>query len=134
MLFYLSTMFWADFWHAQPVYLPALLNGYQSQAITHPLISEVLFNPAGQDETGHEWVELYNPSASTMSLAGYKLGDATDDGHVDIDDLLAVINAWGVCPAPPAACPADIPSTQGGTGNGLIDIDDLLSVINHWGS
>ena len=73
---YLSTMFWADFWHSQPVYLPTLLNGYQSQDITHPLISEVLFNPAGQDETGREWVEIYNPSASTMSLAGYKIGDA----------------------------------------------------------
>jgi len=74
---YLSSMFWADFWHAQPVYMPTLLNGYQSRAITHPLISEVLFNPAGQDEIGREWIEIYNPSASTLSLAGYKIGDAS---------------------------------------------------------
>ena len=74
---YLSGMFWADFWHAQPTYLPALMNDYQTHAITYPLISEVLFNPAGQDEVGHEWIELYNPTANTVSLAGYKIGDAT---------------------------------------------------------
>jgi hypothetical protein len=46
---------------------------------------------------------------------------------VNIDDLLAVINAWGACPPP---CSADIVPPG---GNGVVDIDDLLAVINNWG-
>ena len=45
----------------------------------------------------------------------------------DIDDLLAVIGAWGACPPPPALCPADIDDS------GAVDIDDLLAVIAGWG-
>jgi hypothetical protein len=55
------------------------------------------------------------------------LGDVVPSCLVDVDDLLAVINAWGPCPAPPAPCPADV------NGDGTVNIDDLLGVINHWG-
>ena len=34
--------------------------------------------------------------------------DINHTGATDVDDLLAVINAWGACPAPPAVCSADI--------------------------
>jgi hypothetical protein len=51
------------------------------------------------------------------------IGDATGNGVVDVDDLLAVILAWGPC-APP--CPADI------DGDGAVDVDDLLLVITNW--
>ena len=54
------------------------------------------------------------------------VGDATCDGQVNIDDLLAVVNAWGRCPPPPALCPADI------NHDGVVNIDELLAVINHW--
>jgi hypothetical protein len=54
-------------------------------------------------------------------------GDITGDGHVDVNDLLAVISTWGPCPAPPSACPADI------VPNGQVDVNDLLLVISHWG-
>jgi hypothetical protein len=56
---------------------------------------------------------------------------AENDGVVNIDDLLAVISAWGPCPAPPAACPANIAS--GGASANAVDIDDLLAVISAWG-
>ena len=52
-----------------------------------------------------------------------KAGDVNSDAVIDVDDLLAVINAWGNCPAP---CDADL------TGNGVVDVDDLLLVINNW--
>ena len=53
------------------------------------------------------------------------------NGVVDVDDLLAVINAWGVCD-PKETCVADIaPPTN---GNGSVDVDDLLAVINGWGA
>jgi predicted outer membrane repeat protein len=57
-------------------------------------------------------------------------GDITGNGVVDVDDLLAVINAWGPC-AQPDNCPADMAPAPG--GNGIVDVDDLLIVINNWG-
>ena len=53
------------------------------------------------------------------------------DGEVNIDDLLAVISAWGPCPAPPALCPANI--VTAGASATVVDIDDLLAVISAWG-
>ena len=50
--------------------------------------------------------------------------DIAPNGSVDIDDLLAVIGAWGPCAAP---CAPDI------VRNGAVDIDDLLAVIAAWG-
>jgi len=41
-------------------------------------------------------------------------GDITGNGVVNVDDLLAVINSWGLC-APP--CPPDIAPPGGGNGN-----------------
>jgi hypothetical protein len=48
---------------------------------------------------------------------------------VDVDDLLAIINAWGAC-VNPNNCPADIAPAG---GNDIVDVDDLLTVINAWG-
>jgi hypothetical protein len=50
-------------------------------------------------------------------------GDADGNGIVNVDDLLAVVNAWGICAAP---CAADL------TDDGDVDVDDLLMVINNW--
>ena len=49
--------------------------------------------------------------------------------RVDVNDLLAVITQWGPCPAPPAACPANIATT----GSSSVDVNDLLAVITTWG-
>ena len=51
------------------------------------------------------------------------VGDIDGDGHVNVDDLLAVINSWGRC----ACCAADLDES------GAVDVDDLLAVINTWG-
>ena len=53
--------------------------------------------------------------------------DVNDDGSVNVLDLVAVILAWGPCPAPPAPCPADI------DGNGVVNSGDLAAVIVNWG-
>lgn len=60
------------------------------------------------------------------------LGDIVGgDNNVNIDDLFAVINSWGACPAPcPPSCPADIAPAG---GNCTVNIDDLFAVINAWG-
>ena len=56
-------------------------------------------------------------------------GDATLDGTVDANDLREVIRAWGLCPAAPATCPADVAPLG---GDGLVNEDDLLAVVMHW--
>lgn len=50
------------------------------------------------------------------------VADVNNDGFVNVDDLLAVIGAWGPC----GACPEDI------DGDGVVDVSDLLAVINNW--
>lgn len=49
--------------------------------------------------------------------------DVTDDGVVDIDDLFAVLAAWGAC----GDCPEDI------NDDGQVDIDDIFEVLAEWG-
>ena len=53
--------------------------------------------------------------------------DVNESGSVNVDDLLTIINGWGACGVPSAACAGDV------TGNGSVDVDDLLAVINAWG-
>jgi hypothetical protein len=53
--------------------------------------------------------------------------DITGDCAVNVDDLVAVILAWGACPAPPATCPADLDN------DGAVEVDDLVLVILNWG-
>jgi hypothetical protein len=55
---------------------------------------------------------------------------APGDGMVDVDDLLAVINAWGPC-SQFSLCSADV--APGPSGNNMVDVDDLIAVINGWG-
>jgi hypothetical protein len=57
--------------------------------------------------------------------------DINGDGVVNVNDLLAVINAWGACPPPSASCPADIAPPP--NGDGVVNVNDLLMVINNWG-
>ncbi|MEM7227704.1 MAG: hypothetical protein AAF432_02710 [Planctomycetota bacterium] len=63
-------------------------------------------------------------------------GDGTiGNGVVNIDDVLGVINTFGMCPPAPESCFCDLaPDNGDGTiGNGVINIDDLLVVINEFG-
>ena len=54
--------------------------------------------------------------------------DINHNGVVNLDDLLAVINAWGSCPTSPNPCPSDVNLDH------HVNIDDLLAVINAWGA
>ena len=85
----------------------------------------------GQDSKGELYVMVNStgvPSGTTGVILRIRraLGDTNMNGVVNVDDLLDVINGWGACPKPPAACVGDL------TGNGEVDVDDLLEVINNW--
>jgi hypothetical protein len=49
--------------------------------------------------------------------------DVTGDDVVNVDDLFAIINAWGPCDD----CAEDI------NADGVVNVDDLFAVINAWG-
>jgi uncharacterized membrane protein len=104
-------------------------------------LRHVLINEYGLDLDGWVLLRAADISADGRTIVGsgnlgswiahigtpVAPGDVTGDGVVNIDDLLAVIAAWGPCPAPPATCAADV------TVDGAVNIDDLLLVISSWG-
>ena len=54
-------------------------------------------------------------------------GDLDGNGVVAIEDFLALLEAWGPCPEPPAQCPADL------NGDGQVELDDILILLANWG-
>ena len=50
--------------------------------------------------------------------------DIDANGAVNVTDLLALLAAWGVCPAP---CLPDI------NGDGVVNVSDLLELLARWG-
>jgi hypothetical protein len=50
-------------------------------------------------------------------------GDLTGDGAVTVEDLLALLAAWGPC----GGCPADL------TGDDAVTVEDLLALLAAWG-
>jgi len=71
---FLRTVFEADWWRANPVFLPVLMRAYAAPPppATNVVVSEVVYNVSNEAE----WIELYNPTAVTVNLGGYCLGDA----------------------------------------------------------
>ena len=57
------------------------------------------------------------------------IADISNNGVVNVNDLLAVINQWGSCPTP---CSADVNAQP--CGDGTVNVNDLLAVINAWGA
>ena len=49
--------------------------------------------------------------------------DVDGSGAVDIDDIFAVLSAWGPCDD----CPEDV------NDDGYVDIDDIFAVLANWG-
>jgi len=57
----------------------------------------------------------------------------TGDNTVNVQDLLAVIGAWGPCENP-NACPTDIAPIGPPLGDDVVNVQDLLAVIGAWGA
>jgi len=116
---------------------------YLRQAVSEGLVEFMVtsLHPAskpgsGGDNNYPDWIFKENvliklgvasPAALSLSVVieppSGVAGDVTGDGSVDVEDLLAVLEAYGRCPC----CPADL------NESGIIDVDDLLTVIGGWG-
>ncbi len=85
------------------------------------------------DELRIEWARGYDtvltgaPADQHLVITAPVPGDLDASGGVGITDLLALLSAWGPCPAPPALCPADL------DGDGIVGITDLLALLANWG-
>jgi hypothetical protein len=65
-----------------------------------------------------------NPSSTPKNVV---TGDLDGDGDVDTVDFLALLQAWGPCPAPPVPCPADLDD------DGEVSVTDFLLLLQNWG-
>jgi hypothetical protein len=81
--------------------------------------------PGFDNNTG--WGRINSAGALIRVMEGQSTpGDVTGDALVNVLDLVAVLQAWGPCPAE-ATCPADLDDS------GVVDVIDLTTVIEFWG-
>lgn len=80
----------------------------------------------GAGHGGFPPVVTYGVIRFLMDHLRHAAGDGNNDGAVDVDDLMLVINHWGPCPPAPAFCPWEL------SGDGAVNVDDLFTVVNHW--
>ncbi|MAT82201.1 MAG: hypothetical protein CMJ29_11235, partial [Phycisphaerae bacterium] len=69
------------------------------------------------------WLDL----GGNIELENCECPDTNGDGLVDVNDILAVIDAWGDC-VPDQDCPADV------DGDDVVNVNDVLLVIGEWGA
>jgi len=73
------------------------------------------------------YVTVFDSRIWRITYSGPGTGDVNGDAVVNVQDLFAIINAWGPCAGGPQKCPADI------NGDGTVNVQELLLVINNWG-
>lgn len=66
---------WAHSRSPHETYFPVVARQHVPES-DHVLISEVMCKQAGSGEELGEWIELYNPTAQSVDVGGWKLGDA----------------------------------------------------------
>jgi len=74
-------------------------------------------DPGNVIEAGVDAIRVINPVCDQPIP-----GDIDENGVVDVDDLLALLGAWGAC----GDCPEDIDDS------GAVDVSDLLTLLSNW--
>lgn len=83
--------------------------------MTHALIiSEIMYDPEGSD-TGHEWIEVFNNSSSSIDLTQYKFFENNTNHSISISQGNVNIspNGYAIIADNPANFIADYPSFTG---------------------
>jgi hypothetical protein len=95
----------------------ALAAGQYTFLIETTAAVDAMVPPNGSGETAYDITARFQ-----------RPGDANIDGAVNVDDVLAVIGAWGACPglSLPSFCTIDM------DGDEAVEVDDLLLVIVNW--
>lgn len=123
---------------------PAFFIGHGMQDVSVPIMQSQRLSNA-LNAIGHPHLFMISPTAghgalgtdiNNQTIAFFRRvlrrpGDVNTDGEVDVSDLLAVIGAWGPCPALPGVCLADV--SPHASGDGAVNVSDLLAVIANWG-
>jgi hypothetical protein len=96
---------------------------------------DLIVGASGSSMGGPGQVQIMRGNPPSASQCPADIAPApSGNGSVDVDDLIAVILAWGPCPGMcPPRCPADIAPIGPPQGNCFVDVDDLIAVILHWG-
>jgi hypothetical protein len=105
--------------------LPASATSYQWRLASSTGVANARIRVVAKD------LRFQNTSAESGSFSIAPgtftvIGDATNDGMVNVDDLIAIVMSYGSCPTPPTSCPADV------THDGQVNVDDLILVIMNW--
>jgi len=96
----------------------------QSLAATHARAAPGVFTDLyGRDRPGDG---AWSAGAVEAAMASDPWADLAGDTAVDLSDLLMMLEAWGDCPRPPGACPADFDH------NGAVGVADLLLLLARW--
>ncbi len=129
-----NEMGWKDTVDAPPGYITRVITRFEGFPGYFPYHCHIL------EHEDHVMMRQFKVlPACTADITGNSSSGSDNDNVVDVNDLLAVISAWGACPghhdhdrarAPVIACPADIAPPG---GDGLVNVDDLLVVISNWG-
>jgi hypothetical protein len=94
----------------------------------------VQFDLAGQPrfvDGNDDRLVVVDMGALELQDAPAVVGDITQDGQVNVDDLVALLLAWGACPPPGRGeCPADIAPQP--AGDSVVNVDDLVLLLLNW--
>ncbi len=109
----------------------------QGTAADHPLISEVLYDPAAS-EPGAEWVELYNPTSNAVDLTGWTIRDNTSTDPLPAPTIgpgqyLVIASNEGDFRGANPGFTGALVSLDGPIGNGLSNSGDVLSLVDGGG-
>jgi hypothetical protein len=110
---------------------PIALDALEPNKVWITLVPEAAMNFTLRSGTLSTSIQMLS-DGNAIYLVQSCPADIDGGGTINVDDLLAVIAAWGPCQPPPTSCPADIAPDR--SGDGQVNVDDLLAVIGEWGA